>query len=390
MLKRIFQPPFAKQFRSNTIRGYYMAKLEHLERLMQGVASWNKWRKDNPEITPDLSKAKLKNADLRNVDLSSANLNTLDFNRADLIAAEDDFYSDSENLDEVMIDDSELENIYPENQIFGITDLSGADLSGADLSRATFKYARLIGVKLNNSFLNGTNFENADLSGADFTNADLYGVSFNDAILDNLKLNLVSLSRTTFGNNNLSNVIGLEEIFHHAPSVIGISTLQISKGKIPVEFLRGCGLSDLEIEFAKLYNPDLTTEEIKNINDLIHDLRAYGSIQINKLFISYTHCNTKFVDAIEKLLINEGIRFWRDIHDAKVGRLERQIDAAINSQNVVLLILSEHSTNSDWVEHEARKAREKEKKTGKDAMCPIALDDSWKTCRWPARRSEER
>ena len=46
------------------------------------------------------------------------------------------------------------------------------------------------------------------------------------------------------------------------------------------------------------------------------------------------------------------------------------------------------STDSS-VEHEARKAREKEKKTGKDAMCPIALDESWKSCRWPARLREQ-
>jgi hypothetical protein len=113
------------------------------------------------------------------------------------------------------------------------------------------------------------------------------------------------------------------------------------------------------------------------------------TFQINPLFISYNHSNSDFVDAIEQYLINEGIRFWRDIHDAKAGRLEKQIDAAIQLNDVVLLVLSEHSTNSDWVEHEARKAREKEKKSGKDATCPIALDDSWKTCLWPERLREQ-
>jgi hypothetical protein len=56
---------------------------------------------------------------------------------------------------------------------------------------------------------------------------------------------------------------------------------------------------------------------------------------------------------------------------------------------VVLTILSEHSTNSDWVEPEARKAQEKEKKTGKDALCPIASDGFWRTCRWPERLREQ-
>ena len=42
--------------------------------------------------------------------------------------------------------------------------------------------------------------------------------------------------------------------------------------------------------------------------------------------------------------------------------------SAIHINDVVLLVLSKHSTRSDWVEHEVRKAREKEKQTGKDAL----------------------
>jgi hypothetical protein len=34
-----------------------MANPEHLEILNQGVESWNKWRKENPHIKPDLSEA---------------------------------------------------------------------------------------------------------------------------------------------------------------------------------------------------------------------------------------------------------------------------------------------------------------------------------------------
>ena len=32
-----------------------MANKEHLAILKQGVEVWNKWRKENPEIKPDLS-----------------------------------------------------------------------------------------------------------------------------------------------------------------------------------------------------------------------------------------------------------------------------------------------------------------------------------------------
>jgi len=138
-----------------------------------------------------------------------------------------------------------------------------------------------------------------------------------------------------------------------------------------------------------LYDPSLSNEEINNIQYRIHDLRVRRAFQINPLFISYSHADSAFVDAIDALLVEQGIRFWRDVHHASAGRLERLVDHAIHLNDFVLLVLSEHSTQSDWVEHEVRKTREKEKKSGKDALCPVALDDSWKTCRWPERLREQ-
>ncbi|HEX5836856.1 MAG TPA: toll/interleukin-1 receptor domain-containing protein, partial [Anaerolineales bacterium] len=84
-----------------------------------------------------------------------------------------------------------------------------------------------------------------------------------------------------------------------------------------------------------------------------------------------------------------GIRFWRDIHDMKAGRIETQIDRAIRQNPTVLLVLSEHSLSSDWVEHEVREARKMEKEIERDVLCPVALDDSWKSSRWPKRVMEQ-
>jgi hypothetical protein len=92
---------------------------------------------------------------------------------------------------------------------------------------------------------------------------------------------------------------------------------------------------------------------------------------------------------MEKQLDEKGIRFWRDIHHATSGRLDKVVDRAIRKNPIVLLILSESSVNSDWVEHEARMARELEKELGRDVLCPVALDDAWKTCDWPARLREQ-
>jgi len=41
------------------------------------------------------------------------------------------------------------------------------------------------------------------------------------------------------------------------------------------------------------------------------------------------------------------------------------------------------------VQHEVRKARELEKELGRDTLCPIALDDGWKSSSWPQRVMEQ-
>lgn len=46
--------------------------------------------------------------------------------------------------------------------------------------------------------------------------------------------------------------------------------------------------------------------------------------------------------------------------------------------HVVILVLSEDSVRSDWVENELDMARQKEKAEGRAVLCPIAFDDAWK------------
>jgi hypothetical protein len=114
-----------------------------------------------------------------------------------------------------------------------------------------------------------------------------------------------------------------------------------------------------------------------------------GADLISPLFISYAHKDSPFVDELEKYLNNKGIRFWRDVHHATAGRLEKQIDRAIRLNPTMLLVLSSHSVESDWVQHEARLARKLELETKRDVLCPVALDDSWKDCGWPERLREQ-
>ncbi|MGL5509607.1 MAG: pentapeptide repeat-containing protein, partial [Microcoleaceae cyanobacterium] len=56
-----------------------MANPEHLTAIYQGAEYWNTWRKQYPEILPDLSQR-----DLRGINLSGANLANIDFSYSDL------------------------------------------------------------------------------------------------------------------------------------------------------------------------------------------------------------------------------------------------------------------------------------------------------------------
>jgi pentapeptide repeat protein len=71
-----------------------MANDEHVALLKQGVAAWNVWRDENPNIRPDLTAkgaelfgADLSEANLCGADLCSASLGKANLTRADLRGA---------------------------------------------------------------------------------------------------------------------------------------------------------------------------------------------------------------------------------------------------------------------------------------------------------------
>lgn len=156
-----------------------MANQIHVKKLKEGVASWNKWRKDHPEIEPDL----------RNEDLQKRDLVQIDFRR---------------------------------------TNLDGADLSEVNLSSA---------------HLNSASLYQADLEGATLCNAVLFRTYFKETILRRTNFHKASLLDTMFLTVDLSETINLENVLHQGASTIGIDTIQHSRGKIHDTFLSGAGVS---------------------------------------------------------------------------------------------------------------------------------------------------
>src|SRR5215469_3016114 len=182
-----------------------MANQEHLTILKQGIATWNMWRKQHPEIRPDLSFATLNGADLRGADLREATLRgallsfaLLSFallSRADLRGA---ILSFATLIFAVLLG----------ADLRGAT-LNGADLRGATLKRATLSGANLRGANLRGADLRGATLKRAILSGADLGRTDLGGAFLSDADLSRADLrgatlNGADLSRATLVRTNLT------------------------------------------------------------------------------------------------------------------------------------------------------------------------------------------
>ncbi|TLU83602.1 MAG: toll/interleukin-1 receptor domain-containing protein [Chlorobium sp.] len=310
-----------------------MANQEHLHILKQGVEVWNKWRENNPLIIPDLTYAYLRKANLVKVNFERANLLEMNLSESDLSNA--NLYEANlsiANLNRINLSDADCYGVN-----FYKTNLSDADFSGSNLERANFLDTKLFNATLYKSNLSDAHFERAKLKKTDFFQAILSGTTFEDI--------------------DLSTVVGLDSIIHYGPSTIGVDTIYKSNGNIPEVFLRGCGLPDEFIE----YIPSLTGK----------------GIEYYSCFISYSHRDEEFAKRVHNDLQAKGVRCWFAPHDMKIGdKIRATIDDSIRLHDKLLLILSEHSVQSDWVEHEVEHALDLERERKKTSLFPVRIDDA--------------
>lgn len=229
-------------------------------------------------------------------------------------------------------------------------DFALADLTFADLTRAVLISANLCGATLTRAVFIGANLVNANLR-----STNLINTSFLGTVLINVKIDYAVFFETIFSNTDLTDVFGLDKCIFRGPCTIDHRTLSISK-RLPISFLRGCGLPDSFIE----YLPSMLN----------------SPIQFYFCFISYSHEDEMFVKRLYADLQNEGVRCWYAPEDLKIGdKTRRSIDEAIRVHDKLPLVLSEHSVESDWVEHEVETALLRENKEKNTVLFPVRLDD---------------
>lgn len=166
-----------------------MENQEHRDILKQGVEIWNKWRKEHPDVEPDLS--------------------------------------------------------------FGVfirTDLSRANFKSTLLHRATFTGEAPLGYDfLKGDFL----MAQESLCNIDLSGANLRGAYFYQTNLDEADFSYASVAQTIFRNIDLRQLKGLDKIRFSLPSSIDIETVYSSYGNIPEVFLKGVGVDDTFIAYIR-------------------------------------------------------------------------------------------------------------------------------------------
>ena len=116
-------------------------------------------------------------------------------------------------------------------------------------------------------------------------------------------------------------------------------------------------------------------------------------IQYYSCFISYSSKNHDFAVRLHADLQAKGVRSWFAPEDLKIGdRILDRIDREIRVYDRLMVVLSEHSIGSDWVETEVQAALEKERQRKQTVLFPIRLDNAvWDTERaWAAKLRRER
>jgi uncharacterized protein YjbI with pentapeptide repeats len=173
-----------------------MANQRHVGILLRdSVAMWNLWRKEEPDVRPDLSDANLSGARLTGANLSGAKLSRANLSEAHLSGA---------RLTGATLSGADLFEAH----------LNAADLSGVDLSQATLLGAHLSGAKLTRAdlsqarllraHLDAADLSGATLSGAKLTRADLFAATLSGAKLTGAKLSEANLTRANLTRANLT------------------------------------------------------------------------------------------------------------------------------------------------------------------------------------------
>lgn len=326
-----------------------MPDINHLNILKQGAEIWNKWRKDNPEISPDLS-----SADLAKLDLSEVNFSNTNFDNATLT----EWKVINCNFDKAVLTKIRAQGTYWRNATLSRTEISGdftvsnfyiADFTGAKVHNCGFPLSELRYLRLNHTNF-AAYFGDTDLNSWTIINSDLSGIQnlSSGNIEYPFNIDFATLKNTANGLKEDSD-----------------KTNKFSS------FFKECGIPDEIIGVFRSWAK--VTPIIKEVS--LEDIDFYSC------FLSYSHEDIKFAKSLQSYLQNNNIQCWFDEEHVFPGdNILDAVDQGIRRWDKVLLCCSSNSLNSPWVDREIEKALQKEENLWRErgtktlTIIPLNLD----------------
>jgi uncharacterized protein YjbI with pentapeptide repeats len=287
---------------------------DHVQMIKLGASRWNRWRKENPAVSPDLrgatlsglhldgavlsggcfTQADLSNASLRGADLTGANLSGAKLVNADMTVAKlcgadmtttcsldailENANLEGADLSRTWLGRGQLEGAYLRNARLVRTNLAEANLYSADLSEAVLDKANLSGAHLNRANLNAATLNDAHLIDSDLSDAEFIGAHLNGADLSNAKLIRTNFTNADLKRVNFSGAFLLRTILDDADitgsQVYGVSVWDVrlkntTQGNLLITAPSAPVISVDNLEVAQFIHLLLNNKTIRHVIDTI-------------------------------------------------------------------------------------------------------------------------
>jgi uncharacterized protein YjbI with pentapeptide repeats len=295
-----------------------MANEQQLALLKQGVDVWTGWRKEHPDIKPDLAEADLVGVDLKKADLSCANLNEADLTLSNLKEAN----LAGASLFMAILVNANLSRANLSSTNFTSATLTAATLTSAELTEANLTAAKLTAAKLVNGKLVGAKLNKAILS-----KADLRGANLSHANLSRANLRGANLSRANLTKANLSRA--------DLSRAILTAKANLNQANLYMAVLSEADCTEAALEGAILNNASLVKTNLTKAN--LTDCSIYGISAWNVVLDGAIQCNLVITLPNEPTITVDNLEVAQFIYLLLNNQKIRDVLNTITSKVVLIL-----------------------------------------------------